>query len=165
MRKGHRTRTLTFLSLYFIVLQGGLGWLSLQDGAPPLGWHDTASYLVLPILLVISQYISQKIISPQQNQDPSQQQANAILKFIPFMIGWFSLNVPSGLTLYWFTNNLVTTAQQVYLRRSFDASKANEAGTGVIASGPGTYVAPKQEVEDNRPKGKILGFFINIITN
>jgi YidC/Oxa1 family membrane protein insertase len=29
------------------------------------------------------------------------------------MIGWFSLNVPSGLTLYWFTNNLLTTAQQV----------------------------------------------------
>ena len=27
--------------------------------------------------------------------------------------GYFSLNVPSGLTLYWFTNNLLTTAQQV----------------------------------------------------
>lgn len=29
------------------------------------------------------------------------------------MIGYFSLNVPSGLTLYWFANNLITTAQQV----------------------------------------------------
>lgn len=27
--------------------------------------------------------------------------------------GWFSLNVPSGLTLYWFTNNLLSTGQQV----------------------------------------------------
>lgn len=27
--------------------------------------------------------------------------------------GYFSLNVPSGLTLYWFANNLITTAQQV----------------------------------------------------
>ena len=29
--------------------------------------------------------------------------------------GYFSLNVPSGLTLYWFTNNLLTTGQQVRL--------------------------------------------------
>ena len=28
--------------------------------------------------------------------------------------GWFSLNVPSGLTLYWFTNNLLSTGQQVH---------------------------------------------------
>eukprot|EP00951_Prasinocladus_malaysianus_P035901 scaffold373651_cov21-Prasinocladus_malaysianus.AAC.1 len=27
--------------------------------------------------------------------------------------GWFSLNVPSGLTLYWITNNVLTTAQSV----------------------------------------------------
>jgi len=27
--------------------------------------------------------------------------------------GYFSLNVPSGLTLYWFVNNLLSTAQQV----------------------------------------------------
>ena len=27
--------------------------------------------------------------------------------------GWFSLNVPSGLTIYWFINNILSTAQQV----------------------------------------------------
>eukprot|EP00983_Pelagomonas_calceolata_P052118 1142695-Pelagomonas_calceolata.AAC.4 len=27
--------------------------------------------------------------------------------------GWFSLNVPAGLTLYWFINNILSTAQQV----------------------------------------------------
>lgn len=31
--------------------------------------------------------------------------------------GYFSLNVPSGLTLYWFTNNILTTAQQASARR------------------------------------------------
>ena len=31
--------------------------------------------------------------------------------------GWFSLNVPSGLTLYWFTNNLLSTGQQLYLKQ------------------------------------------------
>ena len=28
--------------------------------------------------------------------------------------GWFSLNVPSGLTIYWFINNVLSTAQQVH---------------------------------------------------
>lgn len=34
------------------------------------------------------------------------------------MIGWFSLNVPSGLTLYWFVNNILSTAQQLYLKKT-----------------------------------------------
>lgn len=33
------------------------------------------------------------------------------------MVGWFALNVPSGLALYYLSNTLVTTAQQVYLRK------------------------------------------------
>jgi YidC/Oxa1 family membrane protein insertase len=149
-------------------LNGGLGWLTLVDGAPPLGWADTARYLALPVLLVVSQFISQKIISPQQQTtDPQQQQTQAILKFIPLMIGWFSLSVPSGLTLYWFTNNLVTTAQQVWLRRQFDATTSAAAAaaaaspTGVIDV-EGTYIAPKQPVvekpsgEDDRQHGADL---------
>ena len=37
-----------------------------QDGAPPLGWGDTISYLVLPVLLVVSQYISMQMMQPPQ---------------------------------------------------------------------------------------------------
>lgn len=36
--------------------QGGLGWLfSWENGAPQLGWQQTGAYLVLPILLIVSQ--------------------------------------------------------------------------------------------------------------
>lgn len=38
----------------------------MQDGHPPLGWPDTAAYLVLPVLLVISQYVSMEIMKPPQ---------------------------------------------------------------------------------------------------
>ena len=114
----------------------GLGWLfPLVDGAPPIGWHDAAAYLVLPVLLVASQFVSQKIMQPNQSQDPSQASANAILKFLPFMVGWFSLNVPSGLTLYWIVNNVLTTAQTVYLRGAVAAAAAAPAPPSPAAKG------------------------------
>jgi hypothetical protein len=34
-----------------------------------------------------------------------------------FRAGYFSLNVPAGLTIYWLTNNILTTAQQLYLKK------------------------------------------------
>jgi len=103
----------------------GIGWLTgnaeqglAWSGAnPPLGWHDTICYLVLPVLLVISQYVSTAILTPKTD-DPAQQQSQAILKFLPLMIGWFSLNVPSGLGLYWITNNVVTTLTTVLIRQT-----------------------------------------------
>lgn len=131
-------------------LNGGLGWLVPQDGVPPLGWHDTLSYLVLPVLLVASQYASQKIISPPQSNDPQQQQSQAILKFLPLMIGYFSLNVPSGLTLYWITNNIVTTLQQVYLRQKFNPDAA-AASSGATSSTPA--VSLKSDIP-RQPTGK-----------
>ena len=108
----------------------GLGWLlPLTDGAPPIGWHDALAYLSLPVLLVVSQFASQKIMQPP-NPDPSAASANAILKFLPFMVGWFALNVPSGLTLYWLINNLLTTAQTVYLRNTVGGGAALAGAQG-----------------------------------
>ncbi|XP_072969719.1 ALBINO3-like protein 1, chloroplastic [Typha angustifolia] len=96
----------------------GISWLfPFTDGHPPLGWSDTLAYLVLPVLLVISQYISAQIMQPPQSNDPSQKSAQAVTKFLPLMIGYFALSVPSGLSLYWFTNNILSTAQQLWLQK------------------------------------------------
>lgn len=98
----------------------------MQDGHPPLGWYDTAAYLVLPVLLIVSQYVSMEIMKPPQvsmsvillfqfysyqvvltcfvflqTNDPNQKNTLLIFKFLPLMIGYFSLSVPSGLTIYW----------------------------------------------------------------
>ncbi|GAY43974.1 ALBINO3-like protein 1 [Citrus sinensis] len=96
----------------------GISWLfPFVDGHPPLGWSDTFAYLVLPVLLVVSQYISVKIIQSSQNNDPNMKSSQALTNFLPLMIGYFALSVPSGLSLYWFTNNLLSTAQQVWLQK------------------------------------------------
>lgn len=137
---------------------GGLSWLfPFKDGAPPVGWVEAAAYLVLPVLLVVSQYISQQIMSPQSSkEDPSQAQAQAILKFLPVMIGWFSLNVPSGLTLYWFTNNLLTTAQTVFLRSQAQPVMAMGGGSSSSSSSGVIDVQADDVDEPSRPTGKDL---------
>ncbi|XP_052204916.1 ALBINO3-like protein 1, chloroplastic [Diospyros lotus] len=96
----------------------GISWLfPFVDGHPPLGWSDTLAYLVLPVLLVLSQYISVQIMQSSQGNDPNLKSSQAITKFLPLMIGYFALSVPSGLSLYWFTNNILSTAQQVFLQK------------------------------------------------
>ncbi|KAM0999527.1 hypothetical protein ACFX15_006034 [Malus domestica] len=115
----------------------GISWLfPFVDGHPPLGWSDTAAYLVLPVLLVASQYVSMEIMKPPQTDDPAQKNTLLVFKFLPLMIGYFSLSVPSGLSIYWFTNNVLSTAQQVWLRRLGGAKPVvNENASGIITAG------------------------------
>jgi len=160
----------------------GLEWLfPFQDGAPPVGWHDAGCYLVLPVLLICSQYASQQILSSGQQQQ--NQQGTAILKFLPLMIGWFSLNVPSGLTLYWFTNNILTVSQTVLLRSNFKQPDFSEASTSsntieverVSAVQPKQVAAPAkrsgdkfwalmQQEEDEGKKGPVVAEVLSKVT-
>ena len=58
----------------------GIGWLTeWVDGAPQLGWDATLSYLILPVVLVASQYASSALLTPKSD-DPAQAQSQAILK-------------------------------------------------------------------------------------
>ncbi|KAJ7945486.1 Inner membrane ALBINO3-like protein 1, chloroplastic [Quillaja saponaria] len=96
----------------------GFSWLfPFVDGQPPLGWSDTLAYLVLPVLLIVSQYISVQIMQSSQSNDPNMKSSQALTKILPLMIGYFALSVPSGLSLYWLTNNILSTAQQVWLQK------------------------------------------------
>ncbi|KAF8030866.1 hypothetical protein BT93_D0146 [Corymbia citriodora subsp. variegata] len=115
----------------------GISWLfPFVDGHPPLGWYDTAAYLVLPVLLVVSQYVSMELMKPPQSDDPAQKNTLLVFKFLPLMIGYFSLSVPSGLSIYWFTNNVLSTAQQVWLRKLGGAKPVvSENASGIITAG------------------------------
>jgi YidC/Oxa1 family membrane protein insertase len=92
--------------------------LSRVDGVPSLGWEQTIAFLSIPIFLTISQVISMNLMQPPKSDDPQQQQANVILKVLPFMVGWFALNVPAAFGIYWVVNNLVTTATTLYIRNT-----------------------------------------------
>eukprot|EP00884_Botryococcus_braunii_P018803 jgi/Botrbrau1/5606/Bobra.97_2s0029.1 len=97
----------------------GVSWLlPLVDGAPAVGWEAAGAYLVLPVLLVLSQYVSSAIITPPIN--PDDENANtqkALLGALPLVVGYFALIVPSGLGLYYFSNTVLTSAIQIWLRK------------------------------------------------
>ncbi len=96
----------------------GLSWLwPFIDGAPSVGWVAAVGYLVLPVLLVASQLYMQKMMSPSTGNDPNQKAMGQAMMFMPFMFGYFALIVPSGLSLYWFTNNILSMAQQYYTNK------------------------------------------------
>jgi len=106
----------------------GSDWLlkNWNNGIPSLGWEDTLAFLSLPVILIVSQYVSMALMTPTMNKD---QEQPAILKFLPLMVGWFSLNVPAALGIYWVVNNIVTTLLTLQIRSSL-ASATTTSGSG-----------------------------------
>jgi YidC/Oxa1 family membrane protein insertase len=84
--------------------------------APWLGWiHDLSAadpYLILPIVMGATQFLQVRM-GPQAG-DPMQRR---LFQIMPVAMTVFFLGVPSGLVLYWLTNNVLTIIQlQVYNR-------------------------------------------------
>eukprot|EP00559_Dactyliosolen_fragilissimus_P003505 CAMPEP_0184860802 /NCGR_PEP_ID=MMETSP0580-20130426/5607_1 /TAXON_ID=1118495 /ORGANISM="Dactyliosolen fragilissimus" /LENGTH=448 /DNA_ID=CAMNT_0027358035 /DNA_START=295 /DNA_END=1641 /DNA_ORIENTATION=- len=90
----------------------GIDWIlkGWTNGAPSLGWDDTLCFLSIPLLLVLTQSISLQLTSPKDQEQP------AFLKFLPLLIGYFSLSVPAALGVYWVANNVFTTALTLQIR-------------------------------------------------
>ncbi|KAL3934062.1 MAG: hypothetical protein SGARI_003553, partial [Bacillariaceae sp.] len=105
------------------------GWV---NGAPSLGWEDTIGFLILPVFLVISQFVSMELMSPKEQKA----QQPAFLKVLPLMIGWFSLNVPSALCIYWVTNNIITTATSILIRNNLKMEPVSAGGGASSAAAP-----------------------------
>jgi YidC/Oxa1 family membrane protein insertase len=85
--------------------------------APFVFWiHDLSKYdpyFVLPVLMGVTQLAIQRM-TPQTTADPVQAK---IMQFMPVMFTFILAWAPSGLVLYWFSNNLVSVGQQVMTNR------------------------------------------------
>jgi len=101
----------------------GLSWLTEGwiNGAPMYGWEDTLAYLSIPAILVVTQTISLQLLGSfdalEESTDSSAATATLALRVLPFMLGWFAMNAPSGLGLYWVFNNILTTATTVTVKK------------------------------------------------
>jgi YidC/Oxa1 family membrane protein insertase len=91
-------------------------------GMPFIGpvWTDLTlkdPTFILPLALGVTMFITQKL-QPQM-MDPAQ--AKMFLYFMPVFFTVIMLSYPAGLSLYIFTNNLLSIAQQYALRRYLKA--------------------------------------------
>jgi YidC/Oxa1 family membrane protein insertase len=86
--------------------------------APFLWLHDLSSpdkIYIMPVVIVVSTYLMQKM-TPSSGMDPKQQQMMTLM--MPLMIGWFSFNLPSGLSVYWTVGNIIGIAQQYIMNKT-----------------------------------------------
>lgn len=79
--------------------------------APFIFWITDLSakdpYYITPILMTFTMWLQQKL-APQAG-DPQQQK---MFRMMPLIFGIMFLGFPSGLVLYWLTNNVLTIVQQ-----------------------------------------------------
>jgi YidC/Oxa1 family membrane protein insertase len=89
---------------------------------------------VLAVLVVITTYISTKIITPPPSGDKQDQAAmmsNMMNVYMPLLMGWFAYQYNSGLALYFVTSNLIQILQyavtgRVYWKNLLPKKKVEE---------------------------------------
>lgn len=101
-------------SVYDSVVQNFL-WL------PNLGNPDP--YYILPVLAAATTYLSTKMISANSAGGSAAQTQKTMNMIMPLMIGWISINFPSGLALYWVMSNLFQMGQQFIALRNVSGNK------------------------------------------
>lgn len=111
--------------IYSIELKGApflfIKDLSLPDRAIPLPFHlgplgDAIN--ILPLLMMGAMVIQQKMSSSAVGQGPEADAQKMMTTFMPFIFGFIFYGLPSGLVLYWLTNNIVMiVTQKLYLSK------------------------------------------------
>ncbi|KAL7570382.1 hypothetical protein ACA910_017219 [Epithemia clementina (nom. ined.)] len=102
------------------------GWTTVDNmPTPPLGWETTLAFLTMPVVLVLLQSFTMSVLQPPADEEGSaeekkqQETTQTVLRLLPLMIGFFSLQVPAGLTIYWLSSNLFTLTQSLGVRAYF----------------------------------------------
>jgi YidC/Oxa1 family membrane protein insertase len=103
----------------------------------------------------------QKSMTPPTN-DPQAQSMQQVSMVMTLMFGFFTLQVPAGLTLYWVTSNLLQMLQQwLFTHVGLTPSVAKVSDKVTVAESAKTTtvdskatVVPKQTTSSNKPAAK-----------
>jgi YidC/Oxa1 family membrane protein insertase len=107
-----------FIALYWVLLES----VELRQ-APFIFWiKDLAikdPYFVLPVIMGVSMFIQQRL-----NPAPPDPMQAKLMMALPFVFTIFFAFFPSGLVLYWVTNNVLSIAQQWYITQKIEKAAA-----------------------------------------
>lgn len=104
-------------------------WFWVTDLSQP----EHFAIRVLPLILVITGFLLQKMTPMPAGGDPAQQK---MMQFMPLMWGFFFWSAQSGLVLYWLTGNLVGILQQWFFNATSTPAKV-PAGVKTITAKDG----------------------------
>jgi len=139
------------IPVFFAIYRVLLNAVELQ-GAPWMLWVNDLSRMdptyVLPILMGASMYYQQKL-TPSNFTDPMQEK---VFKFLPIIFTFFFITFPSGLVLYWFTNNLFSIAQQFVVNAQFKNAKDAEIAVSDHAHKMEHKEMEAKKLEDKKAK-------------
>lgn len=127
----------------------GLSWIS--DLFSQGDYLRLLGYAVLPILLIVTQFIMQKwmTVTTPSSDDTQAKMMQQMSLMMTVMFGFFTLQVPSGLTLYWVTSNLLQMLQQWLItsdRFNLTGNKATPAAEAVgVGDGAPSPLVPQGE--------------------
>jgi YidC/Oxa1 family membrane protein insertase len=144
-------------NLAFPSYSKGMAWLSEAYNAGD--WYTLGIYLILPVLLMISQFVMQKWMTPTMptaptgdSDNPTAGMTKQLTYMMTFMFGFFTLQVPSGLTLYWVTSNALQMLQQWAItsgRLGLGAPKLTVATATAGGSGSTPVALPEPKKSDS----------------
>ena len=103
-----------FLALYWVLLES----VELRQADFIFWLNDLSSkdpFYVLPIIMGATMLIQQKL-----NPAPMDPMQEKVMKALPFVFTIFFAFFPSGLVLYWVTNNILSIAQQWFIMRNLE---------------------------------------------
>jgi YidC/Oxa1 family membrane protein insertase len=79
------------------------------------------AYLIFPLFAALTTLVQSRMLqmppppNPTEQEAQTQQMQRTMVWLSPLMIGYFALNVPAGLGLYWFVGNCVSIIQQSFV--------------------------------------------------
>ncbi|OLC68729.1 MAG: hypothetical protein AUH69_01035 [Actinobacteria bacterium 13_1_40CM_4_65_12] len=115
-------------------------------------------YLIFPLLAAITTFVQSKMLqqppppNPTEQEQQTQQMQRTMVWLSPLMIGYFALQVPAGLGLYWFVGNLVSIIQQYFVVGWGNLKLPGLGGSGptqtaIIKGGGGPKEGPRPSLK------------------
>lgn len=108
---------------------------------------------VLPVLMVLFQFMTQKMAIPKGGgADEQQRRLNGIMQWMPLIFGFTAINFPAGPVIYWVTTSIFSTIQQYFITGW--ASLSDIPGLGFLPAKELPKVELKKRSESGKPPAK-----------
>jgi YidC/Oxa1 family membrane protein insertase len=113
-------------------------WLDLGQPDP---------FLIIPVLVFITTYVTQKMTSTAATTPQQQQQQQMMAWMMPMMFVIFTLNAPSGVGIYWVASSIFSIFSSYYVYgRTLNWRQ-------ILLPGPAPAATPQSRA-DARPSGR-----------